>query len=81
VDGRVTLKHSGDVLSCDALLSALGRQGNADRLDVEKANLSPIDPKGQVSIDDELRALTPCKLSLAANCWGILSPAVSHGLL
>ena len=59
--GKVALQQSGDVLVCDALLSALGRRGCADCLDIETANLSPHDDMGHLPIDDDLRALTTCK--------------------
>ncbi|KAK3255940.1 hypothetical protein CYMTET_34901, partial [Cymbomonas tetramitiformis] len=39
--GHVELTTSGTVLQCDALLSAVGRQGTAHLLDLEAAGLAP----------------------------------------
>mmetsp|Transcript_15043 Transcript_15043/g.34878 ORF Transcript_15043/g.34878 Transcript_15043/m.34878 type:complete len:544 (+) Transcript_15043:157-1788(+) len=56
--GKVILKNSGDVLTCDAMLSALGRAGCADCLDIENVSLTTYGGKGHITTDDDLRALT-----------------------
>ena len=60
MEGEVILKGSG-VVQCDAVLSALGRRGCADNLDLEKAELKPLGATGHIPIDEEMRAVTSCE--------------------
>jgi len=55
--GRLTLA-SGKQITSEAVLYSVGRQGNADRLDVAKAGLEA-DGRGYLKVDGELRTARP----------------------
>lgn len=58
--GTVTLKTSHDVLECDAILSALGRGGCTDMLDVESAGLTTRSNSAHIVVDHDMRAVSSC---------------------
>jgi NAD(P) transhydrogenase len=55
--GRLTLA-SGKEVTSETVLYAVGRQGNADRLEVGRAKLEA-DKRGYLKVDDELRTTQP----------------------
>jgi len=56
--GTVTLQTSHDVLKCDAVLSALGRGGCTDALDVESAGLTTRSNSAHIVVDHDMRAVS-----------------------
>lgn len=55
--GRLTLA-SGKQITSEAVLYTIGRQGNADRLDIARAGLEA-DARGYLKVDEELRTSQP----------------------
>jgi NAD(P) transhydrogenase len=55
--GRLTLA-SGKQITSESVLYTVGRQGNADLLDVGKAGLEE-GPRGSIEVDEELRTKVP----------------------
>jgi len=56
--GEVHLKNSNKKITCDAVLSALGRGGCAQCLNTEKAGLIDLTESGHILTDKDLRAVT-----------------------
>jgi NAD(P) transhydrogenase len=58
-DGRIrTHLASGKQVTADGILYTVGRQGNADTLDLDKAGLSA-DERGRIAVDDHFRTAVP----------------------
>jgi NAD(P) transhydrogenase len=69
----VATLESGKTLTADALLYAVGRQANTDRLDVERAGLEP-DPRGRIEVNAFFQTKVP-HIYAAGDCIGFPSLA------
>jgi NAD(P) transhydrogenase len=56
--GVVANLQSRKRISCDALLYAVGRQGNVDELNLDKANIEA-DSRGRIKVDKDFRTSQP----------------------
>jgi len=74
--------ESGKRVTGDALLYTVGRQSNADRLDLEKAGLTA-DSRGRIAVDEKFRTAVP-HIYAAGDCIGfpaLASTSMEQGRL